>query len=215
MRQRLALERALLHDRGCCCWTSLLRGWTMPRHVGLIGRLKELRSGGRIILVATHDLDGGEACSTAPSSFATGGFCASEPDVRGLRKRYQDRLHGGWRPRERVLACRLDVVAGRISPSRSASREMLYTTHFFCAVLRPRLCGVRSSAKRKRARRCGGRHSVDRDRVFGHAGAGPHVRARALRRHAARAAAGAGATAGGLCRQAARHSRAARRDRGR
>ena len=50
-----------------------------------------------------------------------------------------------------------------------------------------------------------GGHPVDRDRLLRHAGARTHVRARALRRNDAGAAARAGAAAGDLRRQAAGH----------
>ena len=90
------------------------------------------------------------------------------------------------------------------------SREIAYTTLFFAAscVLIFAFALVQGGP-RARGRRRG--HPVDRDPVCRHAGAGARVRARAPVGNAARAAAGAGAAAGDLRRQAARHRGAARR----
>ena len=89
------------------------------------------------------------------------------------------------------------------------SLEILSTTLFF-AVTVVLMFSFGAGRRRPPARRCGRRDPVGRDRVLGNAGAGPHLRARAPQRHAARAAAGAGRSAGALCRQARRHPAAAR-----
>ena len=90
------------------------------------------------------------------------------------------------------------------------SREIVYTTLFF-AVSCVLVFAFALVQEGRAPEDGGGRHPVDRDRVCRHAGARPHVRARAADRNAARAAAGAGAAAGDLRRQAARHPRAAGR----
>jgi heme exporter protein A len=95
MRQRLALERALLHSPRLLLLDEPFTGLDDASTVALIDRLRELRSAGCIMLVATHDLDVGEAVLDRAVILHDGRLIASEPDVRGLRKRYQDRLQAG------------------------------------------------------------------------------------------------------------------------
>lgn len=95
MRQRLALERALLHSPRLLLLDEPFTGLDDASTIALIERLRELRSAGCIMLVATHDLDVGEAVLDRAVILHDGRLIASEPDVRGLRKRYQDRLQAG------------------------------------------------------------------------------------------------------------------------
>ena len=95
MRQRLALERALLHNPRLLLLDEPFTGLDDASTMALIERLRELRSAGCIMLVATHDLDVGEAVLDRAVILHDGRLIASEPDVRGLRKRYQDRLQAG------------------------------------------------------------------------------------------------------------------------
>jgi ABC-type multidrug transport system ATPase subunit len=95
MRQRLALERALLHAPRLLLLDEPFTGLDDASTIALIARLRELRSNGCIMLVATHDLDVGEAVFDRAVILHEGRLIASEPDVRGLRKRYQDRLQAG------------------------------------------------------------------------------------------------------------------------
>ena len=95
MRQRLALERALLHSPRLLLLDEPFTGLDDASTVALIDRLRELRSAGCIMLVATHDLDVGEAVLDRAVILHDGRLIASEPDVRGLRKRYQVRLQAG------------------------------------------------------------------------------------------------------------------------
>ena len=92
MRQRLALERALLHSPRLLLLDEPFTGLDDSSTLALIARLRELRTAGCIMLVATHDLDVGEAVLDRAVILHDGRLIASEPDVRGLRKRYQDRL---------------------------------------------------------------------------------------------------------------------------
>jgi ABC-type multidrug transport system ATPase subunit len=93
MRQRLALERALLHQPRLLLLDEPFTGLDDASTVGLIERLKSLRSSGCIVLVATHDLDTAEEVLDRAVVLREGRLVGSEPDVRGLRKRYQERLH--------------------------------------------------------------------------------------------------------------------------
>ncbi len=95
MRQRLALERALLHNPRLLLLDEPFTGLDDASTMALIERLRELRAAGCIMLVATHDLDVGEAVLDRAVILHDGRLIASEPDVRGLRKRYQDRLQAG------------------------------------------------------------------------------------------------------------------------
>jgi heme exporter protein A len=95
MRQRLALERALLHSPRLLLLDEPFTGLDDASTMALIARLRELRTAGCIMLVATHDLDVGEAVLDRAVILQDGRLLASEPDVRGLRKRYQDRLQAG------------------------------------------------------------------------------------------------------------------------
>ena len=95
MRQRLALERALLHSPRLLLLDEPFTGLDDASTMALIARLRELRTDGCIMLVATHDLDVGEAVLDRAVILQDGRLIASEPDVRGLRKRYQDRLQAG------------------------------------------------------------------------------------------------------------------------
>jgi ABC-type multidrug transport system ATPase subunit len=93
MRQRLALERALLHAPRLLLLDEPFTGLDDASTVGLIARLKELRAAGRMILVATHDLDTAEEVLDRAVVLRDGKLVGTEADVRDLRRRYQARLH--------------------------------------------------------------------------------------------------------------------------
>jgi heme ABC exporter ATP-binding subunit CcmA len=57
MRQRLALERALLHDPRLVLLDEPFTGLDDASSAALVERLHELRGRGAIVLLATHDLD--------------------------------------------------------------------------------------------------------------------------------------------------------------
>jgi ABC-type multidrug transport system ATPase subunit len=57
MRQRVALERALIHDPRLVLLDEPFTGLDARSVAALTERLRELRAEGRIILLATHDLD--------------------------------------------------------------------------------------------------------------------------------------------------------------
>ena len=130
MRQRLALERALLHDPRLLLLDEPFTGLDDASTMALIARLRELRAAGCITLLATHDLDVGEAVLDRAVILQDGRLMASEPDVRGLRKRYQDRLQA----RNRVMNTFWRVVwivARKDLAIEARSRELLNTTVFF------------------------------------------------------------------------------------
>lgn len=92
MRQRLALERALLHGPRLLLLDEPFTGLDDASTVDLVSRLRELRSLGCITLLATHDLDTAEAVLDRAVILQDGKLVGAESDVRGLRKRYQARL---------------------------------------------------------------------------------------------------------------------------
>ena len=95
MRQRLALERALLHTPRLVLLDEPFTGLDDASTVALIERLRQLRAAGCITLLATHDLDVAEAVLDRAVILQDGKLVGSEVDVRGLRARYQARLRSG------------------------------------------------------------------------------------------------------------------------
>ena len=57
MRQRVALERALIHDPRLALLDEPFTGLDDASTAALLGRLKALRESGAIVILATHDLD--------------------------------------------------------------------------------------------------------------------------------------------------------------
>jgi heme ABC exporter ATP-binding subunit CcmA len=57
MRQRLTLERALIHDPRLVLLDEPFTGLDDAASAALVARLRELRARGSIVLIATHDLE--------------------------------------------------------------------------------------------------------------------------------------------------------------
>jgi heme exporter protein A len=88
MRQRLALERALIHAPRLLLLDEPFTGLDQVSASALIARLKGLQTAGCIIILATHDLDSAEYVLTRPL-YLRGGRVASDAGVSGdLRSRY-------------------------------------------------------------------------------------------------------------------------------
>ena len=92
MRQRLALERALLHGPRLLLLDEPFTGLDDASTAALIARLRELRTSGCITLLATHDLDVAETILDRAVILQEGRLVGSEGDVRDLRTRYHERL---------------------------------------------------------------------------------------------------------------------------
>ena len=89
MRQRLGLERALLHHPRLALLDEPFTGLD-DRSVGAVSeRLRELARGGAIVLVATHDLDLADGLVTRVALMRDGRLLADEPAAAGLRGRYR------------------------------------------------------------------------------------------------------------------------------
>jgi ABC-type multidrug transport system ATPase subunit len=95
MRQRLALERALVHNPRLLLLDEPFTGLDDASTYALITRLRELRASGCITLLATHDLDVAETVLDRAIILQDGRISGDEPEVRGLRQRYQERLRAG------------------------------------------------------------------------------------------------------------------------
>ena len=89
MRQRLALERALLHAPRLALFDEPFTGLD-DRSVGVVtDRLRELAATGAIVIVATHDLDLAEGLVTRIALIKDGKLLADERASSGLRARYR------------------------------------------------------------------------------------------------------------------------------
>jgi len=89
MRQRLALERALLHRPRLVLFDEPFTGLD-DRSVALVSeRLKRLAAGGAIVVVATHDLDLADGLVSRVALVRGGRLLSDEPAASGLRARYR------------------------------------------------------------------------------------------------------------------------------
>jgi len=89
MRQRLALERALLHNPRLVLLDEPFTGLD-DRAVGLVSdRLRRLAADGAIVVLATHDLDLADGLVTRVALVRDGRLLADEPAGIGLRARYR------------------------------------------------------------------------------------------------------------------------------
>jgi ABC-type multidrug transport system ATPase subunit len=89
MRQRLALERALLHRPRLVLLDEPFTGLD-DRAVSVVaGRLRALAADGAIVVVATHDLDLADGLVTRVALIRDGRLLSDEPASTGLRARYR------------------------------------------------------------------------------------------------------------------------------
>ena len=89
MRQRLALERALLHQPRLVLLDEPFTGLD-DRSVGVVAdRLGRLAADGAIVLLATHDLDLADGLVTRVALIRDGRLISDEPAATGLRARYR------------------------------------------------------------------------------------------------------------------------------
>ena len=89
MRQRLALERALLHGPRLVLLDEPFTGLD-DRAVRIVAdRLRRLAAGGAIVLLATHDLDLAEGLITRMAIMRGGQLLADAPAAAALRQQYR------------------------------------------------------------------------------------------------------------------------------
>ena len=89
MRQRLALERALLHQPRLVLLDEPFTGLDDGAVRAVSDRLRALAAAGMIVVVATHDLDLADGLVTRVALVRGGRLHADEPASPGLRTRYR------------------------------------------------------------------------------------------------------------------------------
>src|SRR5689334_1883149 len=89
MRQRLALERALLHEPRLVLFDEPFTGLD-DRAVGIVSdRLRTLAAAGAIVVLATHDLDLADGLVNRVVLVRGGRVLSDEAATTGLRARYR------------------------------------------------------------------------------------------------------------------------------
>jgi len=89
MRQRLAVERALLHRPRLALFDEPFTGLDDRAVTMVSDRLRALAAEGAIVIVATHDLDLADGLVTRIVLVKDGRLLADEPAADGLRARYR------------------------------------------------------------------------------------------------------------------------------
>lgn len=92
MRQRVALERALLHQPRLLLLDEPFTGLDQASASALVARLRGLQAPGTLVVVATHDLDVAEGLLTRALFLRNGRIVADETGSAGLRRRYLDAI---------------------------------------------------------------------------------------------------------------------------
>jgi ABC-type multidrug transport system ATPase subunit len=94
MRQRLALERALLHQPRLLLLDEPFTGLDDRAVTVVADRLRGLAAAGAIVVVATHDLDVADGLVTRVAIIREGKLLVDEPAGTGLRARYRSLIGG-------------------------------------------------------------------------------------------------------------------------
>ena len=89
MRQRLALERALLHQPRLVLMDEPFTGLDDAATTVVRERLRTLSAAGAIVVLATHDLDLADGLVSRVVVIRNGRLVADEPAASGLRARYR------------------------------------------------------------------------------------------------------------------------------
>ena len=111
LRQRLALERALVHRPRLVLLDEPFTGLDDASAALLLGRLRDLRGRGAIVVMATHDFDMAEGLVDHAVCLTSGRMSPMAADSRSLRERYRQAV---------AEAGRADV--GCAGPGRSPAR---------------------------------------------------------------------------------------------
>ena len=92
MRQRLALERALLHAPRLVLLDEPFTGLDDTAVSLVADRLRQLAASGAIVVLATHDLDLADGLVSRVVLLRDGRLVADEPAAPGLRARYRSAI---------------------------------------------------------------------------------------------------------------------------
>ncbi len=92
MRQRVALERALLHGPRLLLLDEPFTGLDDASASALVARLRSLRGEGRIIVAATHDLEVADRLLDRAAILNDGRIVAIERTPGAWRERYRSRI---------------------------------------------------------------------------------------------------------------------------
>ena len=94
MRQRVALERALIHDPRLVLLDEPFTGLDEASTSALVARLRGLRESGAAIVLATHDLDVAEGLLDEAIFLREGRVVVSLSRPEGLRAAYRRAMTG-------------------------------------------------------------------------------------------------------------------------
>jgi heme exporter protein A len=97
MRQRVALERALIQGPRLVLLDEPFTGLDDASAAALVARLRQLREAGAIVVLATHDLDVAEGLLNEALFLRDGRVAESVSGPVGLRSIYRDVIGGGTR----------------------------------------------------------------------------------------------------------------------
>ena len=89
MRQRVALERALLHGPRLILLDEPFTGLDQASTAALVARLRERQHAGCLIVLATHDLDVAEGLLSRAIYLKEGRMVGTDTDSHGLLDRYR------------------------------------------------------------------------------------------------------------------------------
>lgn len=89
MRQRVALERALLHGPKLILLDEPFTGLDQASTAALVARLRDRQKAGCLIVLATHDLDVAEGLLSRAIFLKDGRMVGSDTDSHGLLDRYR------------------------------------------------------------------------------------------------------------------------------
>lgn len=93
MRQRVALERALLHDPRLILLDEPFTGLDQSSTAALVSRLQDRQRAGCMIVLATHDLDVADGVLSRAIYLKDGRIVGTDTDTRGLIDRYRRVIH--------------------------------------------------------------------------------------------------------------------------
>lgn len=89
MRQRVALERALLHEPRLVLLDEPFTGLDQASTAALVARLRERQQAGCILVMATHDLEVADGLLSRAIYLKNGRLVGIDSDSHGLSERYR------------------------------------------------------------------------------------------------------------------------------